>query len=230
MTAAPPSLQRRIKSFVLRQGRMTESQEKAFTDLASFYLLDSKNNSFTESFDVNRPIYLEIGFGMGDSLISMAALHPEVQWLGIEVHRPGVGRALQLIHKQGLKNVRLIQDDAVEVLKNFIPDHFLSQVCLFFPDPWPKKRHHKRRIVQPEFLALLAQKLQKGGLFHLATDWQNYAEHMQATLETSPHFENVAGPYQYSSAGERPLTKFENRGLNLGHSIFDLLYRNCLNT
>lgn len=214
-------LLRHIKSFVLRQGRITPAQEKACSSLMPLYGIDIRSRSFSDYFDASHTsVNLEIGFGMGDALFNLASLYPNQEWLGIEVHTPGVGRALQLIHEGKLKNVHLVQEDALFVLKTFIPDESLSRVCLFFPDPWPKKKHHKRRILQPDFVELIAQKLKPGGLFHLATDWENYAEHMKLTLDRSPSFHNE----EKNDRADRPFTKFEKRGLKLGHHITDLRY------
>jgi tRNA (guanine-N7-)-methyltransferase len=163
---------------------------------------------------------VEIGFGNGETLTSMALRDADFDFLGIEVHGPGVGHCLLLIERLGLNNLRLIRHDAVEVLREQIPDGSLQQVNLFFPDPWPKKRHHKRRLVQPEFMALVAAKLTPGGLFHVATDWAPYAEHIAAVLSAQPEFES-----QKIAAGVRGETKFERRGRRLGHEVFESLWR-----
>lgn len=180
------------------------------------------------SFGRNAPLVLEIGFGMGDALLEMARVHPEINYLGIEVHRPGVGALLAGIHELGISNIRVCSEDAVEVFKKAIPDGALDAVHLFFPDPWPKRRHHKRRIVQPEFVVLVARKLKKGGVFHMATDWEDYAHHMMAVLEGCPDFENTSGKGQFSPRPEeRPLTKFEKRGQRLKHGVWDLIFFNA---
>ena len=169
---------------------------------------------------------LEIGFGNGASLAGMAAKHPENDYLGIEVHRPGVGNLLLQIERQALNNIRVSNDDALEVLEQQIPDVSLDAVYLFFPDPWHKRKHHKRRIVQPAFAQLLHRKLKPGGIFHMATDWENYAEHMMAVMSSVDGFENTAGSGQYIARPEyRPLTKFEQRGHRLGHGVWDLVFK-----
>ncbi|TNF35613.1 MAG: tRNA (guanosine(46)-N7)-methyltransferase TrmB, partial [Gammaproteobacteria bacterium] len=169
---------------------------------------------------------LEIGFGNGDALFQMAQKNPQNNYLGIEVHRPGVGHLLQLIEQSGISNVRIICHDAVDVLKQQIPDHTLNRLQLFFPDPWHKKKHHKRRIVQFDFVRLVAQKMAHGGIFHLATDWQDYAEHMLQTLNASDTFINLSPQNTYvERPSERPVTKFEQRGQRLGHGVWDLLFK-----
>ncbi len=169
---------------------------------------------------------LEIGFGMGDSLIAMAVKSPEIDFIGIEVHQPGIGRCLTQANHFQLTNLKIFAEDAIGVLEGCIANHSLDKVCLFFPDPWPKTKHHKRRIVQNSFVSLVAQKLKVGGQFHMATDWKDYADHMLAVLEKSPAFANQFGPGQVApSQFERPSTKFEMRGQKLGHQIWDLVYK-----
>lgn len=169
---------------------------------------------------------LEIGFGNGDALLHMARQHPEKNFIGIEVHRPGVGHLLQNIEQHEVKNIRVFCHDALDILKQQIPDHSLNRLHLYFPDPWHKTRHHKRRIVQPDFALLVAQKLKSGGIFHLATDWQNYAEHMVAVLNVCDQFKNLSASNDYvPRPEERPLTKFEKRGHKLGHDVWDMLYQ-----
>lgn len=172
------------------------------------------------------PVYLEIGFGNGESLAEMARQSPQRNFIGIEVHPPGVGHLLIKLAEFGCSNVRLCQHDAVEVLRQMIPDASLQGVFLFFPDPWHKKRHHKRRIVQAEFLVLLARKIRSGGFFHAATDWENYAEHMLQALQGLPElFRNLSPQGDFvPRPEERPLTKFEQRGLQLGHGVWDLVF------
>jgi tRNA (guanine-N7-)-methyltransferase len=163
---------------------------------------------------------------MGTSLAEIAGRHPERDFLGIEVHRPGVGNLLRLLAARGLTNVRVICADAVEVLQHFVPDASFAAVYVFFPDPWPKKRHHKRRLIQPEFAALVARKLRPGGVLHVATDWEEYAQHIMAVLEATPDVTNLHGGGAFApERGERPLTKFEQRGLRLGHGVWDLEFR-----
>ncbi|UJS24845.1 tRNA (guanosine(46)-N7)-methyltransferase TrmB [Thiothrix winogradskyi] len=224
-TAAP---HRAIKSFVLRQGRVTKAQEEALTNLWPVFGIEPSGTplDFPTLFGRVAPVTLEIGFGNGDSLAQMAAAAPERDFIGIEVHTPGVGHLLKLIGDQGLQNVRVMNTDAVEILQQRIPIHSLDRVQLFFPDPWHKKKHHKRRIVQLPFVSLLASRLQTGGVFHMATDWENYAEYMADVMQTSPDFVNLASQPPYSPRPDtRPLTKFENRGLKLGHGVWDLLYQ-----
>jgi tRNA (guanine-N7-)-methyltransferase len=216
-----------IKSYVLRQGRLTRGQQQALDQLWPVYGIDFKPErlDLAALFHRTAAITLEVGFGNGDSLIQQAASNPQNNYLGIEVHRPGVGRLLHLAGNAGITNVRVINHDAVEVLQLQIPDQSLDCVQLFFPDPWHKKRHHKRRIVKAEFIQLIHQKLKPGGLFHLATDWQDYAEHMLAEMEQAKGFSNTAGKGNYAKNTDRPLTKFEQRGQRLGHGIWDLIYR-----
>lgn len=217
---------RRIRSFVRREGRLTPSQQRALDELLPRYGLAPDAPLDLEAvFGRNAPCTLEIGFGNGDSLAAMAAATPEQDFIGIEVHRPGVGHLLRLIAERELTNVRVICADAVEVLRTAIPDAGLARVLLFFPDPWPKKKHHKRRILQPDFVALVARKLAPGGIFHLATDWEDYARQMLEVMEASPDFGNQAGPGRFAERpADRPLTRFEQRGQRLGHGVWDLLY------
>ncbi len=218
---------RSIKSFVVRQGRMTEAQKTAAVLLQPRYGININTAKFNDFYTLEDELTLEIGFGMGDSIFALAQAFPHKKYIGIEVHPPGIGRLLRLIEASGLNNIRVIQDDAISVLKDFIPDVSLNEVQLFFPDPWHKKRHHKRRIVNDAFIHLIAQKLKPEGLFHLATDWQPYAESMMTILTPSPLFKNLAGTDQFSPRGDRPLSKFENRGMKLGHQIFDLQFLKC---
>jgi tRNA (guanine-N7-)-methyltransferase len=224
----PVTPSRTIKSFVLRQGRRTKAQEEALVKLWPTFGIEPADTplDFASLFGRVAPVTLEIGFGNGDSLAQMAQAAPERDFLGIEVHTPGVGHLLHLIGTQGLQNLRLLNSDAVEILQKRIPAHSLDRVQLFFPDPWHKKKHHKRRLVQSPFVSLLASRLQTGGVFHMATDWENYAVHMAEIMQTSPDFVNLAPEPPYSSRPDtRPLTKFENRGLKLGHGVWDLLYQ-----
>ncbi len=216
-----------IKSYVLRQGRLTRGQQQALERLSDIYGIDYSPEmlELDTLYTHTAPVTLEIGFGNGESLIQQAAARPDNNYLGIEVHRPGVGRLLSLIEKAGLSNLRVINHDAVEVLQQQIPDQSLDCVQLFFPDPWHKKRHHKRRIVNDNFVRLVQQKLKPGGLFHLATDWQDYAEHMLTVMEQAEGFTNTAGEGSYAKNTGRPLTKFEQRGQQLGHGVWDLVYR-----
>jgi len=218
---------RTIKSYVVRSGRMTPGQEKAYSDLWSLYGIaaDEQILDFNRLFARQAPVILEIGFGMGDSLIEMAARHPDNNYLGIEVHKPGVGRLLGNISERALTNLRVMQFDAVEVLKKQIRDGTLTAVYLFFPDPWHKTRHHKRRIVQDDFIQLLRKKLFAHGQFHMATDWEPYAVQMLETMSQAPGFKNCARDGQYIPRPEhRPITKFERRGERLGHGVWDILF------
>ncbi len=223
-TTAP---HRAIKSFVLRQGRVTRAQEEALENLWPVFGIEAADTplDLPSLFGRIAPITLEIGFGNGDSLAQMAAAAPERDFIGIEVHTPGVGHLLKLVGEQGLQNVRVMNSDAVEILQKRIPAGSLDRVQLFFPDPWHKKKHNKRRIVQAPFAALIASRLQTGGVFHLATDWQPYAEQMAEVLGNHPDWRNLAENPPYSPRPEsRPLTKFEQRGLRLGHGVWDLCY------
>lgn len=225
MPAAGP--QRTIRSFVLRQGRITRGQRAAFTKLMPRYGLNPAHGpfDFISLFGREARRTLEIGFGNGEALVALAHAHPEEDFLGVEVHRPGVGRLLLALDTEKLTNVRVVCADAVEVLQRCVPDASLDAVLLFFPDPWPKKRHHKRRLVQKEFIALLAQKLKSGGRLQLATDWPDYAAQMLAVLDSSPAFSNCAADGGYARRpAQRPPTKFERRGVALGHAVHDLVF------
>ncbi len=219
--------QRQIRSFVRRQGRLSETQQYALNHLWKHYglAIDSGRLDFNAVFNRTAPVVLEIGFGMGHSLVTQAKQAPEKNYLGIEVHKPGIANVLAAIEAEQLTPIRLFNTDAIEVLQKCIPDNSLTTVQLFFPDPWPKRRHHKRRLVQPAFVALIGQKLITGGRFHLATDWRDYAVHMMKVLSTAADFTNVIAPQQYAPRPlERPLTKFELRGQRLGHEVFDLVF------
>lgn len=218
---------RTIKSYVLRQGRLTRGQQQALQRLWPVYGIDFKPEQldFYTRFKRAAPVILEIGFGNGETLKQQAESNPQNNYLGIEVHRPGVGHLLRLADKAGISNLRVINHDAVEVLQQQIPDHSLDCVQLFFPDPWHKKRHHKRRIVNAGFIQLIYHKLKPGGLFHLATDWQDYAEYMLAEMEQADGFSNTAGKGNYTQNTGRLSTRFEHRGQRLGHGVWDLVYR-----
>ncbi len=217
---------RPVRSFVLRQGRLTKGQEDALERLWPQFGIERGDSllAIDSLFANNNPITLEIGFGDGVSLATMAANAPEQNFIGIEVHRPGVGRLLHLIEENNLTNLRVMDDDAVQIIKHRIPDGSLDRVQLFFPDPWHKKRHNKRRIVQDDFVALIASKLTAKGVFHLATDWEEYAEHMAEVMEASVDFKSQANQPYSEKPASRPTTKFETRGLKLGHGVWDLLY------
>jgi tRNA (guanine-N7-)-methyltransferase len=213
---------------VLREGRLTAGQERAFSELWPRFGIDYTGAplDLTALFGNDRPVWLEIGFGNGEGLAALAARHPDRNYLGVEVHRPGVGHLLLRLEALGLGNVRVLRHDAVEVLSHAVAPAALAGSLLLFPDPWHKRRHHKRRILQASFVDLLARAIRPGGLFHAATDWEDYAQQMLAVLEASPAFENVAGRGAFSPRPEeRPLTRFEQRGHRLGHGVWDLRFR-----
>jgi tRNA (guanine-N7-)-methyltransferase len=217
---------RPIRSFVLRQGRMSNAQTRALETLLPRWGIPYQNTllDLDAAFGRVAPKILEIGFGMGDSTAAIAAAHPQNDYLGIEVHGPGVGSLLNQIEALGLTNLRVIQHDAVEVLKHMISPASLDGVHIFFPDPWHKKKHHKRRLIQPELVALLCEKLKPGGYLHAATDWQEYAEHILAVLSAETRLANTAVDYA-PKPDYRPLTKFEQRGIKLGHGVWDIVFR-----
>jgi len=218
--------QRRIRSFVLRQGRLTKGQERALeTGLPKFgipYVPEAVDLSAKFSRVESKKI-LEIGFGMGETTAKIAQTLPDCDFLAAEVHTPGVGSLLKLIEEQALTNIRIIQHDVVEVLQHMLPDASLDGVHIFFPDPWHKKRHHKRRLIQGEFVKLLCTKLKAGGYLHVATDWQEYAEWVLEVLSAEPQLQNTAVDYA-EKPSYRPLTKFENRGIKLGHGVWDMVF------
>jgi len=218
---------RRIRSFVRREGRLTPSQQRALDELWPEFGVeaDGRTIDFAALFGRQAPVVVEVGFGNGEALLHMSQLHPEWDFLGIEVHRPGVGGLMRQLKELEISNVRVMSEDAVEILENQLTDGSVDRLLLFFPDPWHKKKHHKRRIVQPGFAQLVRRKLRPGGVFHMATDWQPYAEHMREVMESAQGFRNAAGPGAYSEAPEyRPVTKFERRGQRLGHGVWDLIY------
>lgn len=216
-------IEKRILSFVRREGRISTRQQRAIEKVWDHYVIHEFSPSLA-SFDGK--LILEIGFGMGKSLFEMAKANPDQRFIGIEVYRSGVGSLLADLEEHNLQNVHIFCDDAVDVLENSIPDASLDRVQLFFPDPWPKKRHHKRRLVQPLFVEKIANKLKSGGVFHIATDWQDYAEHILAVLSSSSRFFNSAGAGQFTQRpAYRPLTKYERRGQALGHEVWDLIFK-----
>jgi tRNA (guanine-N7-)-methyltransferase len=213
---------RPIRSYVLRQGRTTPAQKRALDELFPKYGLPSTGKPLSPSqiFGRAAPLVLEIGSGMGETTAAIAQARPDADFIAVEVHGPGVGSLLNRIASSGLKNIRVVQHDAVEVLEKMIPDDSLAAIHLYFPDPWPKKRHHKRRLVQPEFAALAARKLARGGTLHAATDWPDYAQHMNEVLSREPLLQTAVSGFT-----QRPATKFEARGKRLGHPIRDLYFR-----
>lgn len=218
---------RQVRSFVRRAGRVTAAQTRALNDLWPVYGVEPPDGSLDldRLFHRQAPRICEIGFGNGEALAALAAARPETDFLGIEVHEPGIGHLLLAIEREHLANIRLIRHDAVEVLRDWLPPGCLNRLHLFFPDPWPKKRHHKRRIVQPDFLQRVARALRPGGVLHMATDWEPYAEHMLELADASDELRNLAGAGHFSPRPrERPETKFERRGRRLGHGVWDLLY------
>lgn len=223
--AAPAPPRRAIRSFVLRAGRMGTGQQKAMETLAPRYVLPyaARPIDFAAVFGRTAPAILEIGFGMGDATARIAAARPGDDFIGVEVHAPGVGALLKRIGEQGLSNLRIVQHDAVEVLRDMIPPGSLAGIHVYFPDPWHKKKHNKRRLIQPAFVAELAGRLATGGYLHCATDWQPYAEQMLEVLSAEPSLANTAEGYAPRPEW-RPLTKFENRGLRLGHGVWDLVF------
>lgn len=226
---APPSAQpgRRatIRSYVVRAGRMGTGQVRALSELAPRYVMPfaTRTTDFGATFGRMAPLIIEIGFGMGDATAQIAQARPELDFVGIEVHPPGVGALLQRIEERSLANLRIVQHDAVEVFEQMVAPASLAGVHVFFPDPWHKKRHHKRRLIQAPFVALLASRIAPCGYLHCATDWQPYAEQMLEVLSAEPllrnRFDGFAPRPEY-----RPLTKFENRGLKLGHGVWDLVF------
>jgi tRNA (guanine-N7-)-methyltransferase len=225
----PTEVQHRvIRSFVLRAGRLGTGQQKALEELGPRFVLTYQSEVLNLSAVFGREArhVLEIGFGMGQATAKIAWNNPETDYLGVEVHTPGVGALLKLVGEQGLSNLRIVQHDAVEVLRHMIPRAGLDGIHIFFPDPWHKKRHHKRRLIQPAFAELLASRLKPGGYLHLATDWQDYAEQMLAVLAANPHLCNSSEGFA-PRPEYRPLTKFEQRGLRLGHGVWDLVFLRC---
>ena len=226
--SAPADVQhpRAIRTFVRRAGRTTIGQAKAFETFGPRFLVPYQPDliDFDAVFGRRAPTVLEIGFGMGEATAHIAALMPENNFLCCEVHEPGVGALLKRIGEQGLANIRIVQHDAVEVIDHMLPPESLAGVHIFFPDPWHKLRHNKRRLIQPPLVARLARRLKPGGYVHCATDWEPYAQQMLQVLSGEPLLENTAQDYA-PRPHYRPLTKFENRGLNLGHGVWDLVFR-----
>lgn len=220
---------RTVRSYVRREGRITNAQRRALRELWPQYGVDltAEALDFAVLFGRRAPVMFEIGFGNGEALCELARTHPQNDYVGIEVYRPGIGSLLLKLETLMLRNVRVICDDAGQVFaKQQVPADSLDAVYLFFPDPWPKKRHHKRRLVQPDFVARVAASLRPGGCLHIATDWRDYAEHALAVASQTPKLDNTAGPHAYvTRPDERLLTRFERRGQALGHQVWDLVFR-----
>ena len=217
---------RRIRSFVTRAGRLSTGQEQAINEHGPKFCIpfDKTVLDYKKLFGREAKTILEIGFGMGETTATIAENLPELNFIGVEVHTPGVGSLLKLIGEKQLSNIRIIQHDAVEVLEEMIPENSLDGVHIFFPDPWHKARHHKRRLIQPAFVRFLTTRLQNDGYLHCATDWQNYAEQMLDVLSSESSLMNTATGYA-ERPDYRPVTKFEKRGLRLGHGVWDLVFR-----
>jgi tRNA (guanine-N7-)-methyltransferase len=216
----------RIPSFIRRQGRITPGQQYALENLWDKYCLNPETTcNFEQVFNRKAPLMVEIGFGNGECLAEMAAANPDVDYIGIEVHKSGVGHLMLKLEQNKTTNVRIFCHDAVDILEQRIANDCLTGVHLFFPDPWPKKRHHKRRIVRPDFINLIAKKLQPEGHFHTATDWGNYAEDMLSVISECKSLSNTSLDNRYCERpDDRPITKFEQRGLQLGHGVWDLIF------
>lgn len=223
----PEENKRPIRSYVIRSGRLTDAQRNAIESYWKKYVVEFNNETLNLDalFEKPQKLTVEIGFGMGDSLLEMAEQTPEQNFLGIEVHQPGVGKLLNGIADRQLTNIKLLCHDAREILETGLPDHCIDRLLLFFPDPWHKKRHNKRRLVQAEFIELVLKKLNTAAELHFATDWQAYAEHMLEVLEANDSLENVLGAQNYWPEPDRPVTKFEKRGKRLGHGVWDLRFR-----
>jgi tRNA (guanine-N7-)-methyltransferase len=224
----PEATHRIVRSFVVRAGRATVAQQRALTELWPIYGIEYTGAvlDLDRIFGRNAPRMIEIGFGAGEALLEFAKMHPQIDCIGIEVHRPGVGHLLLETHAAALGNLRIICHDAVEVLQNQLAAASMSVAHIFFADPWPKKRHHKRRLIQPPFVESLARVMHSQGVLRLATDWEHYAHHMRAVLDASTQFENVSPDTGFVERTDaRPLTRFERRGQRLGHAVWDLEYR-----
>jgi tRNA (guanine-N7-)-methyltransferase len=222
MTTTP----RPVRSYVLRQGRVSNAQRRAYESLLPRFGLEYASGALDLDgvFGRRAPRILEIGFGMGETTAAIAASHPEIDYFAIEVHTPGVGSLLKQIAERGLMNVRIVQHDAVEVLQDMIAPDTFDGAHIFFPDPWPKKRHHKRRLIQPAFVTLLATRLKRGAYVHVATDWEEYAGQILKALAAEPTLQNTAPDFA-PRPDYRPLTKFEQRGLRLGHGVWDIVFK-----
>ena len=228
MNSPQPSY-RPVRSYVVRSGRLTDSQRRALDAHWPEYGIDYQPCvlPWAQHFGQQQPLTVEIGFGMGDSLLTMARAQPEHNFLGIEVHKPGLGKLMRGAKQAGLGNLKLMCHDAVEVLEHCFGQQTIDRLLVLFPDPWPKQRHHKRRIVQPAFVALVTDRLKSGGYLHLATDWQPYAGQMLQLLEQEPRLRNCAGQGRFCPEPRRPATRFEQRGKRLGHGVWDLVFEKC---
>jgi len=219
---------RRIRSFALRTGRMTEGQQRAYQENWQRFGLTIDQGIVDQNavFGRSAPLVVEVGFGMGQSLVEMAKAEPDKDFIGIEVHTPGVAKLMMMAAELDLPNLKVFEFDAIDVFEKCISEASIDRFQLYFPDPWHKKRHHKRRIVKPEFMDLLAKHVKPGGMVHFATDWENYAEHMMEVVTHSEDFENIAGEEKFSERPDwRPYTKFERRGERLGHGVWDILLK-----
>lgn len=228
MEIRPEYKKKSIRSYVVRAGRMTDGQKLAFDKYWPVYGLSLQDGRLSpvSSFGRRAPLVLEIGFGMGGSLLQMLQSEPDKDFIGIEVHPPGVGRLINDAAKLALPNLRVYLADAIDVLDDCIDDESIDRLQIYFPDPWHKKKHNKRRLIQSDFVEKIRTKLKPGGMLHLATDWEAYAEHMLEVMEAASGYKNMAGPGQYSPRPDfRPVTKFEKRGKRLGHGVWDLLYQ-----
>ena len=215
-----------IRSFVLRQGRVSNAQRRAYEELLPKFGMPYTKDllNFEIVYGREAPRYLEIGSGMGETTVSIARSHPQNDYLAIEVYTPGVGSLLKQIEEFKLTNLRIVQHDAVEVVNNMLPQEYLDGIHIFFPDPWPKLRHHKRRLIQPKFISLLCKHLKLGGYIHVATDWNNYADQILEVMSNELSLTNTARDF-VQRPEYRPLTKFEQRGLRLGHKVWDLVFK-----
>lgn len=222
-----PDHNRPLRSFVIRASRLTAAQQKALDTLWEDYVVPFQNEllDLNQIFPNQNPITVEIGFGMGDSLLEMAIAQPNANFLGMEVHRPGVGKLLHGIEENGIKNLKIVSHDAVEVLESGLAVESIDKLLIYFPDPWHKKRHNKRRLIQHEFVQLARSRLKIGAEIHLATDWEHYAEHMMEVMSDAEGFENSMGLQGIWKTPDRPETKFERRGIKLGHGVWDLLFK-----
>lgn len=230
MEIKPQYRKKAIRSFVIRSGRMTDGQKAAYEKHWQLYglELDAGRLDQQQTFGRESELIVEIGFGMGDSLHNMCVASPEKNFIGIEVHPPGVGRLMNCAADSDVDNLKVFLADAKDVMGECIDDQSIDRVQIYFPDPWHKKKHHKRRLIQPEFIQAIAPKVKTGGLIHLATDWENYAEQMLEVMENESQFKNIEGKAEYSERPQwRPETKFERRGQRLGHGVWDLIYKKC---